>query len=111
MFEYKLIKEIERNPSHTQRSLARKLDVSLGKVNYMLAGLVEKGLIRARKLKNQPGNVRWQYILTPEGMHEKVRITRRYLRQRIVEFNALQREIESLEREIMQQKQHDDGKS
>jgi EPS-associated MarR family transcriptional regulator len=103
MFEYKLIKELERNPSHTQRSLARKLDVSLGKVNYMLSGLAEKGLIKARKLTNQPGTVRWQYILTPEGMREKVRITRRYLRQRIREFNELQREIETLETEIQRQ--------
>jgi EPS-associated MarR family transcriptional regulator len=103
MFEYKLIKEIESNPSHTQRTLARKLDVSLGKVNYVLSGLVQKGLVKARKLKNQPGKVRWQYILTREGMREKVRITRRYLRQRVSEFNALQREIESLENEIRQQ--------
>lgn len=100
MIEYKLIKELETNPSHTQRSLAEKLNVSLGKVNYMLSGLMEKGIVKASRLKNEPGKIRWQYILTPEGMKEKARITKRYLRQRLAEFDDIQKEIESLRKEV-----------
>lgn len=100
MIEYKLIKELEGNPSHTQRSLAGKLDVSLGKVNYVLAGLVEKGIVKAKKLKNHPGQIRWQYILTHQGMKEKVRITKEYLGKRIREFEEIQDEIRELQREV-----------
>lgn len=100
MIEYKVIKEIEQNPAHTQRTLAAKLDISLGKVNYVLAGLAEKGIIKAKKLKNAPKTIRWNYILTPKGMKEKVAITRDYLSQRLEEFEEMQREICELKAEI-----------
>jgi EPS-associated MarR family transcriptional regulator len=100
MIEYKVIREIEINPSHTQRSLAEKLDISLGKVNYVLAGLVEKGIIKAKKLKNNPENIRWQYILTSAGVKEKIKITQQYLQRRIVEFEDLQKEIELLKKDV-----------
>jgi EPS-associated MarR family transcriptional regulator len=100
MIEYKVIREIEINPSHTQRSLAEKLDISLGKVNYVLAGLIEKGIIKAKKLKNNPENIRWQYILTPAGVQEKIKITQQYLQKRIVEFEDLQKEIELLKKDV-----------
>jgi len=72
MIEYHLLKEIDANSQHTQRTLAEKLGVSLGKVNYLLAGLVEQGVIKAKRLKNEPKSVRWQYLLTPQGVKEKV---------------------------------------
>lgn len=100
MIEYKVIKELEENPSHTQRSLAQKLNVSLGKVNYVLSGLVEKGLIRAKKLKNNPDKIRWQYLLTPQGMKEKINITSEYLSKRMKEFEQIQQEIEELKKEV-----------
>ncbi|MBN1604452.1 MAG: MarR family EPS-associated transcriptional regulator [Chitinispirillaceae bacterium] len=100
MFEYKVIKEIESNPSHTQRTLADKLGVSLGKVNYVLTGLIEKGLIRAKKLKNEPENIRWNYLLTREGLQEKVELTRNYLKRREEEFEVLRQEIEVLKKEV-----------
>jgi EPS-associated MarR family transcriptional regulator len=104
MIEYKVIREIEINPSHTQRSLAEKLDISLGKVNYVLAGLIEKGIIKVKKLKNNPGQIRWQYILTPEGVREKVKITQQYLQRRIAEFEEIQQEIVLLKQDVQDQK-------
>ena len=100
MIEYRVIKEIEKNPSHTQRSLSKKLDISLGKINYVLAGLMEKGIIKVKKLKNHPDKIRWQYILTVKGMTEKVRITRKYLSSRLQEFDRIGREIRELKEEI-----------
>ena len=55
MNEYKLIHELEKNPFHTQRTLADKLNISLGKANYLLAGLIEKGIVKTNKLKNGSG--------------------------------------------------------
>ena len=100
MIEYKVIKEIEKNPSHTQRSLAEKLDISLGKANYVLAGLIEKGIVKANKIKNNPDKIRWQYILTHEGMKEKIRITRQFLKRRIREYEDIQKEIAQLQEEV-----------
>jgi len=100
MIEYKLIRELEKNPNHTQRSLAGTLNVSLGKANYVLAGLVEQGLIRARRLRNHPGRIKWQYVLTPKGVKEKLRITRSYLRARMHEFDRIGREIAELKQEV-----------
>ncbi|MBD3347069.1 MAG: MarR family EPS-associated transcriptional regulator [Chitinivibrionales bacterium] len=98
--EYKIIREIEKEPCQTQRGLAKKLNVSLGKANYVLAGLVEKGIIKAKKLKNQPGQIRWQYLLTPKGVKEKIVITQGYLNNRLDEFDKLQQEITELKKAV-----------
>ena len=100
MIEYKLIRELEQNPLHTQRSLAEKLNISLGKANYLLAGFVEKGIIKAKRLKNHPEKIRWQYILTAKGLKEKVRITRNYFNRRLKEFDKIKVEISELRQEI-----------
>jgi EPS-associated MarR family transcriptional regulator len=100
MIEYRVIRELESNPSHTQRSLAEKLDISLGKANYVLGGLIEKGIVKAKKLKNNPENIRWQYILTPAGVKEKINITQQYLQRRIKEFEEIQQEIIMLKKDV-----------
>jgi EPS-associated MarR family transcriptional regulator len=100
MIEYKVLKEIERNPDATQRTLAERLDVSLGKINYVLGGLAKKGIVKAQKLKNDPRNIRWRYLLTPKGMREKVKMTHSYLDNRLKEFDAIQREIAMLRKEV-----------
>jgi EPS-associated MarR family transcriptional regulator len=100
MIEYKVFRELQRNPGHTQRSLAQRLGVSLGKVNYVLGGLAEKGMVKARRLKNEPGKIRWNYILTPKGMQEKARVTKTYLERRLREFDDLQEEILQLKQEL-----------
>jgi EPS-associated MarR family transcriptional regulator len=100
MIEYKVIKEIEQNPSHTQRSLAEKLDISLGKANYVLAGLIEKGIVKAKKIKNNPDKIRWQYILTHEGIKEKFKITQRFLKRRMREYEEIRKEIAQLQEDV-----------
>lgn len=100
MNEYKLIRELEQNPFHTQRTLADKLGISLGKANYLLAGLIEKGVIKSQKLKNDPDKIRWKYILTPKGIKDKLIITRDYLQKRLIEFETIQREIQELQTEV-----------
>jgi MarR family transcriptional regulator, temperature-dependent positive regulator of motility len=100
MIEYHLLKEIESNPRHTQRSLAEKLGVSLGKINYLLSGLIEKGFIKVKKLKNKSDSIRWKYLLTPHGIQEKIYITKIYLSRRKEEYTALKNEIEELEHEV-----------
>ena len=100
MLEYKVLKAIETNPRHTQRTLAGNLGVSLGKMNYILGGLIQKGIVKARRLTNDPDSIRWHYLLTPEGIQEKLRITRSYLARRKAEYAAIEHEIAELEREV-----------
>jgi EPS-associated MarR family transcriptional regulator len=100
MIEYKLLKEIEQNPVLSQRTLAEKLDVSLGKINYLLTGLIKKGLIKAQRLRTDPKTIRWSYLLTPKGISEKFVITRHYLDKRLQEFDKIQVEIAELKKEI-----------
>lgn len=100
MIEYRVLKEIETNPGHTQRTLAVNLGVSLGKVNYILGGLIEKGIVKAGRLKNEPGSIRWHYLLTPAGLREKVRMAKNYLQRRREEYESLGREIAELEQDV-----------
>jgi EPS-associated MarR family transcriptional regulator len=100
MIEYKLLKEIEQNPALSQRSLAIKLDVSLGKINYVLSGLIQKGWVKAQRLRTDPKNIRWSYLLTPKGISEKIAITKVYLDKRLQEFDTIQLEIAELKKEV-----------
>ncbi len=96
MIEFKIIKEIEIKPEHTQRSLAKTLNISLGKVNYILSGLIDEGLVRAKKLTNQPQKIKWNYILTPKGIKKKIQITKNYLSFRMKEFDTIKQEIQEI---------------
>ncbi len=96
----KLIKLIEENPAITQRELAQALGVSVGKTNYLIKALVEKGLVKMRNFKSSDNKARYLYYLTPKGMEEKVRLTYHFLRRKTEEYERLQREIEALRKDL-----------
>jgi len=96
----KLIRLIERNPAITQRELAQALGVSVGKTNYLLRALVEKGLVKMRSFKSSDNKAKYLYYLTPGGMEEKMRLTYHFLRRKTEEYERLQAEIEFLEKDI-----------
>ena len=97
---YKVIKLIERNPEITQRQLASELGISLGKANYCVRALMEKGWVKARNFKNSNNKLAYAYNLTPIGLKEKTRITRRFLQRKVAEYESLSAEIKSLRKEI-----------
>ncbi len=99
---YRLIKILEANPEISQRQLAQEMGISLGKVNYCLKGLIEKGIIKAQNFKNSKNKLAYAYLLTPDGLEEKARITARYLKCRLTEYQVLQREIEMLQKEVQE---------
>lgn len=100
MMEYQVLNQLEKNPAHTQRTLAQTLNISLGKANYVLSGLIEKGIVKAKKVKNHPDKIRWQYNLTPAGVKEKIIITREYLNKRLAEYNSIKIEIDELQKTV-----------
>jgi len=96
----KVLRHLETDPEITQRELARELGVSLGKTNYCLKALIDKGLVKAGNFKNSNNKSAYIYILTPKGIEEKSRITLHFLKCKIDEYENLQKEINELQREI-----------
>ncbi|MBW2664547.1 MAG: MarR family EPS-associated transcriptional regulator [Deltaproteobacteria bacterium] len=84
----------------TQRDMAQSLNISLGKTNYCLAGLVEKGYIRIKRFKNSHNKAAYAYLLTPSGIEEKVQLTVKFLKLKLREYETLETEIEELRTEI-----------
>lgn len=101
----KLLRCIEANPDMTQRELANELGISLGKANYCLRELIKKGFVKARNFKNSNNKRAYLYLLTPQGIDEKAKISMAFLRRKINEYEELKHEIEELRREI-DQSQH-----
>jgi EPS-associated MarR family transcriptional regulator len=97
---YKLLRLIESRPDATQRELAQALGVSLGKVNYCVNALIEKGLVKARNFRNNQNKLAYAYLLTPRGIEQKAAVTVQFLRRKVGEYEALQREIAELRREV-----------
>ena len=97
---YKILKNLENDPHLSQRALSRSLGVSLGKVNYCLKALIAKGWIKAKRFEQSSNKAGYTYILTPSGLETKARVTARFLRRKIAEYEKLQQEIEALRREV-----------
>jgi EPS-associated MarR family transcriptional regulator len=101
-YRYKILKILETNPEISQRELARELDISLGRVNFCLKALIEKGLLKATNFKNSHNKLAYMYLLTPSGIEEKSAMTARFLKIKMQEYAALEAEIDQLRREALQ---------
>jgi EPS-associated MarR family transcriptional regulator len=96
----KVLRMIESNAEITQRELARQLGVSLGKTNYCLKALIEKGFVKAKNFQNSNNKRAYFYVLTPNGLEAKARISIAFLRRKLEEYERLKLEIEQLEQEV-----------
>ena len=97
---YHVLKLIEKNPSITQRQLANELGVSVGKANYCLKALIDKGWVKANNFKNSNNKLAYIYKLTPSGIEQKARITVNFLKRKMNDYESLKQEIEMLKNEI-----------
>lgn len=97
---FRVLRLLQNNPEMSQRELAAALGVSLGRVNYVLKALVEKGLVKFANFSAAPDKRRYAYVLTPRGLAEKAALTGRFLRRKTAEFEALKAEIEALRGEL-----------
>lgn len=96
----RVMRVIEENPSATQREIARELNVSLGGVNYCLKALVDRGLVKLNNFAKSEHKLGYAYILTPEGVSEKAKITMSFLKRKMAEYELLHHEIEQLKSEV-----------
>jgi len=97
---YQLLRILEHSPDVSQRELARRMGLSLGKTNYCLRAVMEKGWVKARNFRNSRNKAAYMYVLTPSGITAKARITRRFLKRKIVEYEQLRIEIEELRAQV-----------
>ena len=95
-----LLRKIELNPEYTQRELSKEMGVSLGKVNYCIKKLTEKGLIKITNFKQNPNKMGYVYLLTPKGFEEKTRLTFSFLKRKTKEYEILKEEINKLKEDI-----------
>jgi EPS-associated MarR family transcriptional regulator len=96
----KILKYIESNPHISQRKLAEKLGVSVGKVNYCVKALIGKGFVKAENFKRNANKMGYLYLLTPKGIEEKAKLTASFLKRKIAEHEKITKEIEQLKREV-----------
>lgn len=99
-----LLKLIEQNPSWTQRQIAEALGVSLGKTNYCLKALKEKGWVKWGNFSQNPNKLSYMHLLTPQGIAQKLRLTAHFLRRKEAEYDQLQAEIRTLREELRTQR-------
>ncbi|HOE79834.1 MAG: MarR family EPS-associated transcriptional regulator [Smithellaceae bacterium] len=98
--EFLMLREINANPRLTQRDLSGRLGLSLGKVNFLIKALVDKGLVKAENFKNSRNKMAYLYYLTPKGIEQKTHIACHFLKRKMLEYEKLRHEISELEKEV-----------
>ena len=91
---FNVLRKIKNKPHLTQRELARELGFSLGKINYCLRSLKEKGLVKIRYFKKNPNKLIYIYILTPKGLAAKTKLTLNFMKRKMREYDELKSEID-----------------
>ena len=91
---FELLRKINSKPESTQRELAQELGFSLVKLNYCLKELQKKGLIKIENFKKNPNKINYLYVLTPEGLAAKTKLTINFMKKKMKEYDELKREIE-----------------
>jgi EPS-associated MarR family transcriptional regulator len=100
---YRLLQRLARDPAVSQRELAVELGVSVGKINYCLQALIEKGHVKFDNFRRNPDKRHYAYLLTPTGVEAKARATVQFLRRKRAEYETIRAEIEALQAELVQQ--------
>jgi EPS-associated MarR family transcriptional regulator len=97
---FRIMRILQENPDLTQRELADKLGMSVGGLNYCLNALIDKGFVKMANFYESKNKFKYVYLLTPQGIVEKVALTSRFLNRKMEEYAALKVEIEALKTEV-----------
>jgi len=92
--QFKVLLELSAENTITQRALSKKVGLSLGSVNYVIKALIQKGYVKASRFKNSDNKLGYAYILTPEGIKEKIRQTETFMKRKLEEYERLKAELE-----------------
>lgn len=94
-----LLRKLEENPEYTQRELSEEMGVSLGKVNYCMKRMIEKGWVKLLNFSKNKNKSRYTYLLTPKGLEQKTRLTFKFLKMKVKEYEILKEEINKLKQD------------
>ena len=92
---FNVLRKIQSKPNSTQRELAEELEFSLGKLNYCLKALKNKGLVKIDNFKKNKNKLNYIYVLTPKGISEKTKLTNNFMARKMKEYEELKQEIEN----------------
>ena len=90
---FEVLRKIFKKPESSQREMAEDLGFSLGKLNYCLKALKNKGLIKMKYVQNNPNNLNYFYVLTPKGFSEKSKLTINFMKKKFHEYEELKKEL------------------
>ena len=90
---FDVLRSIDKKPKSSQRELAGQLGFSLGKLNYCLRALQDKGLVKIKNFQKHPNKINYIYVLTPKGITEKTKLTLNFMKRKIKEYDELKKEI------------------
>ena len=90
---FNILRKIQKKPNSTQRELAGELGFSLGKLNYCLKALQQKGLVKIENFKKNPNKINYFYVLTPDGIAEKTKLTLNFMKRKMKEYDELKKEL------------------
>jgi EPS-associated MarR family transcriptional regulator len=97
---YRVLAILEQEPGVSQRDLARRLEISLGGVNYSLKALIERGWLKVQNFQKSENKLGYAYLLTPEGVTKKTQLAVDFLGRKMAEYEALEAEITDLQRQL-----------
>lgn len=99
--DYRLFKIISEKPEISQRKLASALGLSLGKTNYCLKAFIARGLVKVNNFRRSDNKMAYSYLLTPQGIEEKARVTVRFFHLVEKDYESLKKEVEGLEAQVV----------
>ena len=97
-----IIREIDRSPEMSQRELSIRLGISVGKINFLMNALIDKGFIKVENFRKSDNKIAYLYNLTPRGIEEKARMTYLFLKRKTAEYEQLAQDIRQLQAEVQQ---------
>lgn len=98
--QFQVLRRLHETPDLSQRTLAKELGISLGSINFCFQALMEKGWVKVQNFSQSSHKMGYVYLLTPSGIAEKSKLTARFLKRKMEEYEALREEIEQLKAEL-----------
>ncbi len=97
---FRVLRILQERPDVTQREIAQLLGISTSGLNYCLNALIDKGWVKVYNFSESKNKFGYVYLLTPSGIAEKTALTGRFLKRKLLEYEAIRAEIESLRGEV-----------
>ena len=98
---FNILRKIANKPDSTQRDMAKSLDISLGKLNYCLKALKEKGLIKINNFRKSKSKLGYMYLLTPRGVSQKTQLTINFMKRKLKEYDELKNELDKNGKDLL----------